>query len=157
MRTPAVLVVAVLIQLLCVGCHTTRHDVTALDGYEWAVTRSAFAVQTLKALDAGEVDKAYRATLLGLKESMLRVQRQVEQKGVPPHEKGALRAVSLYVLSYVETNRERLGADASSDHCALQITSALKDTLTTKEELRRAQALHDYFAGRFVEEREFYE
>jgi hypothetical protein len=127
-----------------------------LDDYELAVTQSALAVSTLKALDAGNTNKAYRATLLHLKDSMLRTQRYVNRGAVPPDERDMLRAVSQVVLHYVEQQRDRLGGDAPSDHCALEVTEALADTLTNPEDLKRVQVLHGYFSSRFVKEREFY-
>lgn len=86
---------------------------------------------------------------------MLLTRNYVQQDKLPPNEKGPLRAVSLFVLSYVEQQKERLGADVASDHCALEITKVLADTLTDPKDLARVKVLHNYFSSRFVDERAF--
>lgn len=157
MRTLTILCFAVMLLLACSACHTARHKSPTAEDYQLATAQSAFLVRTLKALDAGDTNTAYRFTLLHLRDCMLRMQRFAHEKAVQPYDKGTAKAVSLYVLSYVEKNKEHLGADASSDHCALQITMALSDAMTTPEELKRIQALRDFFSERFIEERELYE
>ena len=53
--------------------------------------------------------------------------------------------------------KERLGQEAGSDYCGLEITKVLSVTLTGPPEQGRIKALRDYFSSRFVKERELYE
>jgi len=154
MQTLLVKLASLVFLFACAGCRTAHH--ASCDDFVLGVGQTAFAVRTLKELDAGNTNYAYKLTVLQLKESMLRVQWHLEQKHVAPQDSIVLKGTSRSVLKYLEEQKERFGADPASDHSALQITEVLAQALTDPEDLKRVKVLHDYFAGRFIEEREFY-
>jgi len=143
--------------VLGAGCVTSSPKESTLEPYALALTHAGVELKTLKALDAGNTNQAYMATLIQLKDSMVRMRSYYEGGAFPAEERHLVQSISQVVLNYIEKQKERLGQEAGSDYCGLEITKVLSVTLTGPPEQGRIEALRDYFSSRFVKERELYE
>jgi len=109
------------------------------------------AFGTIKALDAGDTNKAYHWNLIFLNESITRAE-ELARRG-PDERKQMLMALSKTILSHLEKFKERSAQTVRTDYLALEITKVLARTLNEKNDLRRVEALQRFFASKFIEER----
>jgi hypothetical protein len=155
MRTLIILVPVLMV--LGTGCQTSPSKAQTLEPHDLALTHAGIELGILKVLDAGDTNRAYRMTLIQLKDSMGRMRRYYERGAFPEDERPVVQSISQVVLNYIEKQKERLGREAGSDHCGLEIAKVLSVTLTGLPDQARIAALREYFSSRFVKERELYE
>jgi hypothetical protein len=141
------------VMLALTGCRTSSSRET----YEAEFTRefgsTGLAFGTIKALDAGDTNKAYHWNLIHLKESITRAEALSRRVGAAVEHRLMLRSLSKTILGHLEKFKERSAQKAATDHLALEITKVLARTLNGKEDRRRIEALEKFFASKFVEDR----
>jgi hypothetical protein len=130
-----------------VGCHSRP-------AYEAEFTREfgnvGLTLGTIKALDAGKTDRAYHLNLIYLKESFARAE---ELSRASDDDHAMVKSNSKVILNHLEKFKERLAEKAATSNLALEITTLLIRTLDAGEDLKRAESLREFFAGKFVDER----
>jgi hypothetical protein len=150
MRNLPILVSLFMVSVLSTGCRTAVSKGYELEPYAVAFTHMGIEVGTLKALDAGDTNKAYRVTLIQLKDSTVWMHSHYRRGAFPERDRSLVQSTCQVVLDYLERQKERLGQEPETDHCGLEIADVLSATLSQPQEQARVKVLRDYFSSRFV-------
>jgi hypothetical protein len=146
-------VFAIVALLMSTACRTSSTRETYRGEFTREFGTVGLALGTLKALDAGDTNKAYHWNLIFLEESLTRAEELSRSAGPPSDERQMLRSLSKVILSHLEKSKESAARTARTDHLALKITKTLGKTLADKQDKQRVEVLEKFFAAKFIEER----
>jgi hypothetical protein len=133
------------------ACRTSSSRETYQGEFTREFGSMGLAFGTIKALNAGDTNKAYHWNLIFLNESITRAEELARR--APDERQQMLMSMSKTILSHLETSKERTAQTWRSDYLALEITKVLGRTLKEEDDLRRVEALRRFFASKFIEER----
>lgn len=137
--------------LTLTACRTSSSHETYRGEFTREFGSAGLAFGTIKALDAGDTNKAYHWNLIFLNESITRAEELARR--APDERQPMLRALSKTILNHLEKFKERSAQTARTDYLALEIAKALARILNEKNDLARVEALQRFFASKFIEER----
>jgi hypothetical protein len=106
------------VMLALTGCRTSSSS----EGDEAEFTRefgsTGLTFGTIKALDAGDTNKAYHWNVISLKESITRAEALSSRVGAPVQHRPMLRSLPAAILGHLEKFKERSAQKAATDYLA---------------------------------------